>query len=172
MLSTCKYRKRKCNVYTNNVYFLHSINRARKLLSIRLFDGLQASPTTDDAGDKRSTAAASPPAPPPRWKRSVKDCDYSLLCVSQFTLCCQLKGNKPDYHLAMPPQEAQMLYEQLLGRLRSAYRTERVFSGQFGAYMQLSIVNDGPVTIEVDSLRGAVASQEVCVPLAALETLN
>lgn len=94
------------------------------------------------------------------------DCEYSLLCVSQFTLCCQLKGNKPDYHMAMAPQDAQSLYERLLAQLRAAYQADRIFSGQFGAYMQVEIVNDGPVTVEVESPRKGVASEECPPPQA------
>ena len=95
---------------------------------------------------------------------------------AQFTLYCRLKGalatrslrctapnlalhradvraagNKPDFAHAMPPQAAREAYASLLARLRSAYRPEAVQDGVFGAMMQVELVNDGPVTIVLDS---------------------
>lgn len=98
---------------------------ANKLLSMRLWD--------DDTGT--------------RWKECVKDKKYSLLVVSQFTLYSFLKGNKPDYHNAMDPKNAIILYEEFLKTLRQIYPSEKIQSGLFGEMMQVSIINDGPVTI-------------------------
>lgn len=81
-----------------------SFDRARKLLSIRLFD--------DENGK--------------RWQTSVKDLQYDILCVSQFTLYNRLKGNKPDFHLAMQGNEASNLYNLLLDQLKSQYSADKI----------------------------------------------
>lgn len=77
---------------------------ARKLLSIRLFD--------DSTGK--------------RWQRNVKDENLELLCVSQFTLYNRLKGNKPDFHLAMQGPEASNLYNSLLKKLGEQYSEDKI----------------------------------------------
>ncbi|KAJ8389870.1 hypothetical protein AAFF_G00113390 [Aldrovandia affinis] len=88
------------------------------------------------------------------WSRSVMDRELEVLCISQFTLQCILKGNKPDYHAAMPAELAEPFYNNVLEHMRTAYRPELIKDGQFGAYMQVNIQNDGPVTIELDSPTG------------------
>lgn len=86
------------------------------------------------------------------WNQSVVQRDYGILCVSQFTLFSRLKGaGKPDYSKAMPPQQAREAYAAFMQRLAQACRPERVFDGVFGAMMDVSLVNDGPVTILLDS---------------------
>ncbi|XP_052744322.1 D-aminoacyl-tRNA deacylase 1 isoform X1 [Bicyclus anynana] len=102
---------------------------ARKLLSIKLFD---------DENEKR-------------WKRSIVDCDYEVLCVSQFTLYNTWKGNKPDFHLAMPSENSRVFYENFIEMLKCQYKPDKVKDGVFGAYMQVSLQNDGPVTLELES---------------------
>jgi D-tyrosyl-tRNA(Tyr) deacylase len=95
-----------------------------KLLNIRLFD--------DDKGN--------------RWKESVKSLDLEILLVSQFTLYSILKGNKPDFHNALGPDEALKMYNIFLETL-SKKHPDKVQSGKFGEHMEVSLVNDGPVTI-------------------------
>ncbi|WZN66423.1 D-aminoacyl-tRNA deacylase [Chloropicon roscoffensis] len=85
------------------------------------------------------------------WDKSVTDLDYEILLVSQFTLHGQFKGNRPTFHQSLPPGEAKMAYENLVSLLRSRYKPERVKDGVFGAMMRVSLVNDGPVTITLDS---------------------
>ncbi|XP_043335424.1 D-aminoacyl-tRNA deacylase 1 isoform X1 [Cervus elaphus] len=144
----------------------------RKILNLRVFE--------DESGK--------------HWSKSVMDKQYEVLCVSQFTLQCVLKGNKPDFHLAMPAEQAESFYKGFLEQLRKAYRPELIKGdelhldhpcvpfaekamathsstlawkipwteepdGKFGAYMQVHIQNDGPVTIELESpAPGAAAS--------------
>ncbi|XP_063104706.1 D-aminoacyl-tRNA deacylase 1 isoform X4 [Cavia porcellus] len=79
------------------------------------------------------------------------DKQFEVLCVSQFTLQCVLKGSKPDFHLAMPAEQAEGFYNSFLEQLRKTYRPELIKDGKFGAYMQVHIQNDGPVTIELES---------------------
>lgn len=104
----------------------------RKILNLRLFD------------DENGRA----------WSKSVMDREFEVLCVSQFTLQCILKGNKPDYHSAMPAELAQPFYDSILESMRTAYKPELIKDGKFGAYMQVHIQNDGPVTIELTSPAG------------------
>ena len=81
---------------------------------------------------------------------SVLDHGGSLLAVSQFTLHANCrKGRRPSYMAAAPPDQAQVLYRLFLQTLRG-YGLP-VESGVFGAMMEISLVNDGPVTIMVDS---------------------
>eukprot|EP00250_Pteridium_aquilinum_P006282 c16231_g1_i1 orf=319-786(-) len=87
------------------------------------------------------------------WDQSVMQRNYEVLLVSQFTLYGIMKGNKPDFHVAMAPQLAKPFYESLVERFRKAYIGDRVKDGLFGAMMQVHLVNDGPVTIQLDSVK-------------------
>lgn len=85
-----------------------------------------------------------------RWDQSVINKGFEVLVISQFTLYSVLKGNKPDFHNAMNPEQARELYEMFLSEMRAKYVPERIQNGAFGEYMNVSLVNDGPVTIEVN----------------------
>ncbi len=94
-----------------------------KLLKLRIF--------ADDAG---------------KMNRSVQDAAGGLLIVSQFTLAADTAGgNRPSFTGAAPPEQGRTLYEQVLAQARAAHPT--VAAGEFGAEMQVHLVNDGPVTI-------------------------
>jgi D-tyrosyl-tRNA(Tyr) deacylase len=83
---------------------------------------------------------------------SLLDTGGSLLLISQFTLYADARqGNRPSFIAAARPEAAIPLYEDLLGRLRSTLGPARVGAGVFGARMQVSLVNDGPVTLELCS---------------------
>ena len=74
-----------------------------------------------------------------------------ILVVSQFTLMASTKkGNRPSYIHASKPDFAVPMYEKFVGKLQSLYGKE-IQTGTFGADMQVSLVNDGPVTIIMDS---------------------
>ncbi|XP_016949745.1 D-aminoacyl-tRNA deacylase isoform X2 [Drosophila biarmipes] len=111
--------------------------RVRKILALRLFE---------EEGK--------------RWQKSVKDLNLELLCVSQFTLYHRLKGNKPDFSAAMKGEEAQKLYNHFLERLGQSYDSSKIKDGKFGAYMQVHIENDGPVTINLESPEEKQANEE------------
>ncbi len=84
---------------------------------------------------------------------SVNDIDGEVLVISQFTLLAKTKkGNRPSYAHAAPPEKAIPLYKAFVGILRNRINGE-VKTGKFGAYMQVSLVNDGPVTIVIDTKR-------------------
>ncbi|KAJ3745017.1 D-Tyr tRNAtyr deacylase-like domain-containing protein [Lentinula detonsa] len=90
--------------------------------------------------------------PEKMWKASVKDIDGEILCVSQFTLLANTtKGNKPDFHRAMSAESSQVMYAAFLDQLRQAYQTEKIKDGRFGAMMNVSLTNEGPVTFTLDS---------------------
>lgn len=82
---------------------------------------------------------------------SLSDIDGQVLVVSQFTLCADCrKGRRPNFINAAPPQEANDLYEYFCQRMKDL-GTSRVEKGVFGADMQIALINDGPVTIIIDS---------------------
>lgn len=94
-----------------------------KLLKLRIF--------SDEAG---------------KMNRSLVDVGGGLLIVSQFTLAADCSGgNRPSFTGAAPPAQGRALYERVLQLARAAHPT--VASGEFGADMQVALVNDGPVTI-------------------------
>ena len=82
---------------------------------------------------------------------SIKDIKGEIIVVSQFTLHAKTKkGNRPSYIKAANPEQAEPLYEEFISLLKNESGVS-VQSGVFGANMQLDIVNDGPVTIIIDS---------------------
>ncbi len=87
-----------------------------------------------------------------RMNRSVAEVGGAVLVVSQFTLFgdCR-RGRRPSYGAAAPPDRARALYEALVARLRSAGLPVR--TGEFQAMMDVELVNDGPVTVLLDSGR-------------------
>ena len=87
-----------------------------------------------------------------KLNRSVCDVGGAVLAVSQFTLFGDVRrGRRPSYIDAAPPEEAEPLYEYFLSALRR--HGLRVESGVFRAMMEVELVNDGPVTILLDSER-------------------
>ncbi|XP_021865100.2 uncharacterized protein [Spinacia oleracea] len=85
------------------------------------------------------------------WDQSVMQKNYEVLLVSQFTLYGTLKGNKPDFHVAMPPQKAKPFYESVVENFRKGYNPDLIKDGIFGAMMKVNLVNDGPVTLQLES---------------------
>ena len=81
----------------------------------------------------------------------LRDVGGSVLVVSQFTLYGDAqKGNRPGFTLAARPDEAEPLYEAFVARMRDVLGRERVHTGVFRAMMEVTIVNDGPVTILIE----------------------
>ncbi|KAL7695898.1 D-tyrosyl-tRNA deacylase [Lotmaria passim] len=85
------------------------------------------------------------------WCRNVKEIDGGVLLISQFTLMHVMKGNKPDFHHAMPPDDALAMFNALRDKLRADYAADKIATGKFQHYMNIQLVNDGPVTLVLDS---------------------
>ena len=82
---------------------------------------------------------------------SVKDTGGDILLISQFTLHASTKkGNRPSYINAAKPEVAIPLYEKFILQLEKELN-KKIFTGTFGADMKISLINDGPVTIIIDS---------------------
>ena len=83
---------------------------------------------------------------------SLKDINGEVLIISQFTLYGDAqKGNRPSFIEAAKPEIAIPLYEKFISRMKSNLGEEKIKTGIFGAMMQVKIINDGPVTILVES---------------------
>ncbi len=88
-----------------------------------------------------------------KMNRSVKDVGGSVLAVAQFTLYGDVRrGKRPSFDAAAPPERARQLYEFFVERIRAAGL--RCETGRFQEMMQLELVNEGPVTILLDSGKG------------------
>lgn len=86
-----------------------------------------------------------------KMNRSLSDVGGEVLCISQFTLAADTKkGNRPSFIKAMKPDTACEMYDKFCKKLKG-YGVKSVEKGIFGADMQVSLVNDGPVTIMLDS---------------------
>ena len=95
--------------------------------------------------------ADGPAVPADRMNRSVRDTGGGVLVVSQFTLIASTrKGTRPSFHRAARPEAAIPLYETFLRQVETALGRPPA-CGRFGAMMQVSLVNDGPVTVILDS---------------------
>ena len=82
---------------------------------------------------------------------SVKDVSGDILLVSQFTLhASTIKGNRPSYLRASKPEIAIPLYEMMITQLEIDSE-KKIFTGEFGADMKVELLNDGPVTILIDT---------------------
>ncbi len=85
-----------------------------------------------------------------KMNKSLKDNDYSILSISQFTLYAKTrKGNRPSFTDAASPDHALDLYNKFNEELNKS--GVDVKTGVFGAHMEISLINDGPVTIVIDS---------------------
>ncbi len=117
--------------------------------------GVAAGDTEDDARwlAEKAVALRLFPDDAGLMKRSVRDIGGGILVISQFTLIASTrKGTRPSFNDAAKPDLARPLYEQFLAHLESPAAPGRpVTRGEFGADMQVALVNDGPVTLVLDS---------------------
>ena len=106
---------------------------SNKLVNLRIFD------------DENNTDSYRQP------NISVKDIGGDILLVSQFTLHASTKkGNRPSYIKASKPDYAIPMYEKMIAQLENDLG-KKIFTGEFGADMKVSLLNDGPVTIVIDT---------------------
>lgn len=116
--------------------------------------GVRTGDTADDARylAQRTVSLRIFPDEQDRMNRSVVDINGAILVISQFTLYADTrKGNRPSFIRAGEPQVAEALYEEYVAALRRELGDARVQTGQFGASMEVEIINDGPVTIELNT---------------------
>ena len=86
-----------------------------------------------------------------KMNKSITDCGGEILCISQFTLAADTKkGNRPSFIKAMPHDTASLYYDKYCNELKNL-GVSSVEKGVFGADMQVSLINDGPVTIMLDT---------------------
>jgi D-tyrosyl-tRNA(Tyr) deacylase len=120
-------------------------------LGLLVLVGAAQGDTADDAQwiERKLTSLRIFPDEAGKMNRSVLDAGGRILLVSQFTLCADIgKGARPSFMNAMAPGEAAAFLEQMVARLRAVVGVE---TGRFGADMQVHLVNDGPVTLWLDS---------------------
>ncbi|HOJ64983.1 MAG TPA: D-aminoacyl-tRNA deacylase [Spirochaetota bacterium] len=87
-----------------------------------------------------------------KMNKSIKDIDGEILIISQFTLYGDArKGRRPSFDKALKGEKAIEIYHKFLEQLKLNYNSEKIKSGVFGAMMEVEIINDGPVTILLDS---------------------
>lgn len=129
---------------------------ADKIAGLRIFADADVAPA---AGPGATTAASAGERElalkqKGNMNRSLREVGGGLLVISQFTLYADTsRGRRPSFTGAMPPAEAQALYEYFVAALRRmGYRVE---TGRFGALMAVELVNEGPVTIWLDSREAA-----------------
>jgi D-tyrosyl-tRNA(Tyr) deacylase len=85
------------------------------------------------------------------WKKNTKEMEYQMLIVSQFTLYGVLKSNgQPSFHRAMGGEESRLLYDELIRNLKTLLDSDSVHGGSFGDMMNVALINDGPVTIDIE----------------------
>ncbi len=83
---------------------------------------------------------------------SVEDVGGAVIVVSQFTLLADSrKGNRPSFVGAAPAETARALYEDVVAKLRARLGDDRVGTGVFQTHMEVRLLNDGPVTIEIET---------------------
>ena len=129
------------------------------------FVGIESSDTSDDVNwckNKLLNVKLFNAEDGRSWKRGVCDVRGDILLISNFTLHCKLKGNRPDFKRAAKSDQAIELFDLLTSAIREEH-SGLVATGQFGAMMTCHVENDGPVTITVDS-------QEVAFPRKAHKT--
>ncbi|KAM0682865.1 D-tyrosyl-tRNA(Tyr) deacylase [Mitosporidium daphniae] len=114
-----------------------------KILNIKLFSDASGNHTgLEEKSNQKS-----------RWKRSIIDEEGEIVLASQFTLyaIAGKKGRAPDFHNAMNADDAKILFEKFAHECKKAYGADKIFTGVFQEHTLISLTNDGPVTITIES---------------------
>jgi D-aminoacyl-tRNA deacylase len=122
-------------------------------LGLLLFVGIEPADTTADGEwlARKIVQLRIFPDESAHMNRSLDDIAGDILLISQFTLHASTqKGARPSFNQAAPPEHARPLYELFISQLSSALGRP-VATGEFGADMKVALVNDGPVTLVIDS---------------------
>ncbi len=130
---------------------------ADKLTGLRIFPDGEPELAPELAPDGDLAAAAGPASTGKRagnMNRSLREVGGALLVISQFTLFADIsRGRRPSFTAAMPPAAAEALYDYFVAALRRL--GYRVATGRFGALMAVELVNEGPVTLWLDTREAA-----------------
>ncbi|CAG8457567.1 17003_t:CDS:2 [Dentiscutata heterogama] len=116
----------------------------KKILNVRVFE--------DETGKQM-------------WARNVKDMGLEILCAFGLELklynYVYVLGNKPDFHCSMKAEFSKEMYANFISRMKQEYFEDRIKDGVFGAMMNVSLVNEGPVTLELDSRKFIYTEKKV-----------
>ena len=132
---------------------IHEIIAGQIERGLLIFVGIEAADTTSDGewlAEKLVKLRIFPDAQG-QMNKSVIDVAGGILLISQFTLHASTKkGTRPSYNQAARPEHAKPLYDLFIAQLSTALG-QPVATGEFGADMKVSLINDGPVTLIIDS---------------------
>ena len=109
---------------------------AQKVLKMRLWDTLK-DPNQPDKKIKT-------------WDSNLMQNNYGCLVVSQFTLYGYMNGNKPDFHKSLGHEKAEEYYKEFVEELKKGYKEDLIQTGSFRKMMDVELVNDGPVTLNLE----------------------
>jgi D-tyrosyl-tRNA(Tyr) deacylase len=121
-------------------------------MGLLVFIGIQRDDDPDTARRlvQRSMALRLFPQYDGRMGLNLLQAGGDLLLVPQFTLAARIKGTRPDFGPAAPPQEASALFDTMMTIAQTLYPAGKVAAGVFGAHMMVHLVNDGPVTFHLE----------------------
>lgn len=134
---------------------------ADKIAGLRIFADADVAPAADAPAADAELAARQKG----NMNRSLREVGGGLLVISQFTLYADIsRGRRPSFTAAMPPDAAQALYEYFVAVLRQ--KGYGVATGRFGALMAVELVNEGPVTIWLDTREAGKSRDKLPEPAA------
>lgn len=120
---------------------------AKKVLNLRIWPEIIEQSQEDGMEVVDDEGKPVPPKVGRPWMTNLKQNNYGVLVVSQFTLYGKMKGNRPDFHNALGSEEAKELYNYFVEVMKKEYDTDKVQIGAFGQLMKIDMECDGPVTL-------------------------
>ncbi len=122
-----------------------------ELLHLKAWPKLQTKALQENEEEKTNNPSTI--NSPLEFESNIMENDYEVIIVSQFTLYGKMKGAKPDFHSSLNHEEANLHYENFVNLLKKSYKEDKVQTGKFRNRMAVNIVNDGPVTLILDSAK-------------------